>query len=555
MEQVAAYARVSTRRQEQEGTIASQIAKLSEYAQSQGWQLASEHIFKDEAVSGQQLARPGLDRLRDVAALGTFRKVLCLSPDRLARDLAIQQIVLYELRRQGVEVCFLNQPQLGDDLQSQFWQEIQAVIAKLERGMIQDRMRRGRLYRLRQGSSLPTQAPYGYRYRPSQAEREASWEVSENEAAVVEQVFTWYTEEGETLGQLARRLNAQKTPTPEGSQWTAGLLSRLLRYTAYKGVVYYNRRRSDASGIGERRKQGRGILRFPRYVERPAEEWIPITVPALVTEERWQAAQERLEMNARFGSRNSQRTYLLRSLLVCGVCGHTLQGRTQGKRVTYQCVYGGKHCPPDVPHHTCRLVAEEVEALVWQALADLLAQPEQIEAAWHALSQSQTSVSDTEHSTCQRRYTDLTRRRQRLLDAYEAGLISLTDFQERCNRLAPEMDALQQRLAQPQAPTLSLDLDSFTQHIRHALAATDVETKQEVLRLLIERIVVSDEALTIEHVIPTIDSSRLSCTHHAPRTTLFTAARSATDPRACQNRGSQNEDAGRCYCRWSRRGR
>jgi hypothetical protein len=79
-----------------------------------------------------------------------------------------------------VEVCFLNQPQLGDDLQSQFWQEIQAVIAKLERGMIQDRMRRGRLYRLRQGSSLPTQAPYGYRYRPSQAEREASWEVSEN---------------------------------------------------------------------------------------------------------------------------------------------------------------------------------------------------------------------------------------------------------------------------------------------------------------------------------------------------------------------------------------
>jgi len=36
-------------------------------------------------------------------------------------------------------------------------------------------------------------------------------------------------------------------------------------------------------------------------------------------------------------------------------------------------------------------------------------------------------------------------------------------------------------------------------------------TQQEVLRLLIERIVVTDDAITIEHIVPTVDESRLDC--------------------------------------------
>jgi site-specific DNA recombinase len=87
MKQIAAvYARVSTLQQEQEATIESQVAAIESYAQGQGYQLLPEYYFLDQAVSGAQLERPGLDRLRDLAAEGIFEVVLCLSPDRLARQ-------------------------------------------------------------------------------------------------------------------------------------------------------------------------------------------------------------------------------------------------------------------------------------------------------------------------------------------------------------------------------------------------------------------------------------------------------------------------------------
>ena len=135
-----------------------------------------------------------------------------------------------------------------------------------------------------------------------------------------------------------------------------------------------------ASGAGT----VRGGLRFPRYTLRPATEWIACAVPALVSDELWQAAQERLAMQTRFAPRNSQHTYVLRGLLVCSVCGHTLQGRTQRGVGYYTCVYGGKQRPPDVPPHTRWLRRDLVEPLIWQAFADLLREPQRISDAWAA---------------------------------------------------------------------------------------------------------------------------------------------------------------------------
>ena len=85
MKQTAAlYARVSTQRQEEEATIASQVAALEEYANSQGYALRKDLYFLDEAVSGAKLDRPALDRLRDQESEGIYQVVICLRPDRLA---------------------------------------------------------------------------------------------------------------------------------------------------------------------------------------------------------------------------------------------------------------------------------------------------------------------------------------------------------------------------------------------------------------------------------------------------------------------------------------
>src|SRR3972149_3764453 len=100
----ALYARVSTLQQEQEATIESQVAAIERFAHAQGYCLSAELYFLDQAVSGARLARPALDRLRDLAAEGLFATVLCLSPDRLARQYAHQWVLMDELQRAGVKV-------------------------------------------------------------------------------------------------------------------------------------------------------------------------------------------------------------------------------------------------------------------------------------------------------------------------------------------------------------------------------------------------------------------------------------------------------------------
>src|SRR5260370_23496089 len=80
---VALYARVSTERQAERGTIGSQLQVLRERVTAGGDELAGEYV--DDGQSGARLDRPGLDALRDAAEAGLFELVWCLSPDRLPR--------------------------------------------------------------------------------------------------------------------------------------------------------------------------------------------------------------------------------------------------------------------------------------------------------------------------------------------------------------------------------------------------------------------------------------------------------------------------------------
>src|ERR671914_800830 len=81
----AIYARVSTDRQRDEGTVESQVSELRELASDRGLLVAEEFVFCDEGFSGAVLARPALERLRDRAAEGAFEVLLCHSADGLAR--------------------------------------------------------------------------------------------------------------------------------------------------------------------------------------------------------------------------------------------------------------------------------------------------------------------------------------------------------------------------------------------------------------------------------------------------------------------------------------
>ncbi len=161
----ALYARVSTDKQEQHETMASQLDALQRAAVEGGYEVVPEHVFVDAHHSGARLDRPALDRLRDLAADGTFEAVLVYSPDRLARQYAHQVLLIEELARAGCRVIFLNHA-LGESPEQQMLLQIQGVFAEYERALIKERMRRGRLFAARQGRATWANAPYGFSYRP-----------------------------------------------------------------------------------------------------------------------------------------------------------------------------------------------------------------------------------------------------------------------------------------------------------------------------------------------------------------------------------------------------
>src|SRR6516225_12234639 len=106
----AIYARVSSDKQREESTIASQTAALIDFARSRGYQVPMGWVFEDEGYSGASLIRPGLEQVRDLAAEGHLAAVLVYAPDRLSRRYAYQILLIEEFARAGVETLFIRSP-------------------------------------------------------------------------------------------------------------------------------------------------------------------------------------------------------------------------------------------------------------------------------------------------------------------------------------------------------------------------------------------------------------------------------------------------------------
>jgi predicted site-specific integrase-resolvase len=129
----AIYARVSSERQREEGTIQSQLAGLRELAAERGLLILDDLVFEDEGFSGATLVRPALERLRDRAAEGCFEVLLCHAPDRLARRYAYQVLLLEELARAGVEVIFARGGERSGSPEDELLRQFQGMIAEYER--------------------------------------------------------------------------------------------------------------------------------------------------------------------------------------------------------------------------------------------------------------------------------------------------------------------------------------------------------------------------------------------------------------------------------------
>src|ERR671921_2786869 len=117
-------------------------------------------------------------------------------------------------RRAGVEVVFLNRA-IGTSPEDDLLLQVQGMVAEYERAKIRERSRRGKRHAAAQGViSVLSGAPYGYLYVDRHAGGGAArYEVREEEAAVVRQIFRWIGQL--SIGAVCRRLQQLGQPHPD----------------------------------------------------------------------------------------------------------------------------------------------------------------------------------------------------------------------------------------------------------------------------------------------------------------------------------------------------
>ena len=517
----AIYARVSSERQKEEGTIASQTALLLEYAKAHELSVPSEWIFEDEGYSGATLARPGLEHLRDLAAEGQMEVVLIYAPDRLSRKYAYQVLLTEEFCRHGVETIFLKSA-AAETPEERLLLQFQGMIAEYERAQIAERTRRGKRHRAKTGCvNVLCGAPYGYRYIRKSEHSQAYYEVTEGPAEVVRRIFAWYTQELLSIGAIARRLNEERIPTRSGrGLWERSTVWGMLRNPAYQGSACFGKTEICTRQRITRplRQKGGYSRRSSSSREKERSQWIEIAVPALVNPATFASAQERLAQNKQRSLRNTQEPTLLQGLLVCEQCGYALyrtSTRTTRRQIKYyRCLGSDRYRHLRGPACSCRPIRQDyLDDLVWQEVLRLLRTPQLIQAELErrrteslnssAVQQRQEQVS--------RELTRLGQQMDKLLDAYQEGLIGLADLRKRSPEIKKKLGALEQEQQNLKVRAVedkrwievSNSMETFLGRLNQTAQTMIPVERQKLLRMLVKQITVGKDLITVHHSIPT----------------------------------------------------
>jgi site-specific DNA recombinase len=521
MKTAAIYARVSSERQKEEQTIASQSSALRAYAATHEYVVPDGWVFEDQGWSGATLVRPGLERLRDLAAQGQIEVVLVYSPDRLSRKYAYQVLLLEEFARHGVDVVFLQSPR-AETPEDVLLLQFQGMIAEYEKAQISERTRRGKRHRAQAGSvNALTGAPYGYRYVRKADGAPARYEIVESEAAVVREVFRRYTDEGDSLGALARWLTtAGIRPRTGQLRWNKSSVWGMLRNPTYQGTACFQKtRQAERRRVNRRLRQRGGIPAHPVCSRpRPREEWIEIAVPALVSPAQFALAQDRFEQNRRFAARHTKQPSLLQGLLICQLCGYALyrcSSRSTRRQLLYyyRCTGADAYRFPQGRRCANRPVRQDmVESLVWQEIVQLLANPTLVRAEIdRRLTELRTDhVGDVQRDVATKELARIRAGITRLIEAYQEQLLSLDELRTRMPPLRQRETTVQTQLAALEAELLDAEayvalaesLEGFLAKLHDAARSLGVADRQRVLRLVVKEVQVGLDSIVIKHSIP-----------------------------------------------------
>jgi site-specific DNA recombinase len=376
---------------------------------------------------------------------------------------------------------------------------------------------------------------YGYRRDKTTGKRV----IYEPEAAIIRDIYTMIVSEHRGASGVAKRLNrlgilpasAGKMTLDRQPEWRHSQVSRLVRHPAFKGETYAWMFRRPANAQ-ERLSDDYDKTR--QQVIRPESEWIRLpddVTPPIVSPEVWQRAQEVLAEAHSEATRNEKRPHLLRGLVYCGVCGLRMysdreNNPPQVKVDIYRCSSRqrvGKPCGGG------RIVADEVEAWVWERVSATLRNPKVIAAELErrrAEGPDETLTADLE--TARREFTKRDRKQAQLIQRFTASdddsfpweLVEreIARLEREKVKFLSAAEDIERRLSDQQQSVTQLDnLTAYCARVAQNLDTFGFDEKRMAYEALAIRITGNGHDWTLSGSIPlegVTDTTSARCGHH-----------------------------------------
>lgn len=320
---VAAYARVSTGKEEQEDSFELQVAHYTQLIQANSeWEFAG--IYADPGISGTRAEkRPEFMRMIDDCRAGKIERVLVKSISRFARNTVDALQYIRELKDLGISIYFENENIDTMTAGGEVLITILAAMAEQESRTMSTNIKWAWQKKFQEGEIiLNTGLMLGYNRLPDDDEDgHAVYEINEDEAEIVRRIFREYLA-GVTVTRICKELEADGIPTKLGkTKWWPSVIRSILTNEKYTGNAILGKTyKPDVLTKYRLKNDGE---KAPMYYTENSH-------PAIIDAEMFEMTKAEIERRkkantATVGNSRFTSKYPFSGLLVCGTCGARLR--------------------------------------------------------------------------------------------------------------------------------------------------------------------------------------------------------------------------------------
>ncbi|MEJ8548652.1 recombinase family protein [Brevibacillus borstelensis] len=205
----AIYARVSTKREEQKNSLLNQFALAENITREHGFEVVERYI--DNGISGAGIKnRAEIQRLIEDAKKKKFDVVITKSVSRFGRKTINSLQMADQLERIPVRLILPEDNYDTATSASRFMFNLKAILAEEENAKLSERIKLGLRSSVMKGTHRPSIPPYGY----SINETTNAYEIDENTAPILREIFKLYLHKGWGMFSISNYLMRRNIPTP-----------------------------------------------------------------------------------------------------------------------------------------------------------------------------------------------------------------------------------------------------------------------------------------------------------------------------------------------------